>query len=47
MSLTMPEKLKGGPFSVSRYGMLRGKRGKTILVQFATPNGLISDHKFS
>ena len=37
-SLTMPKKLKGGPFSLSRYGMLRGKRGKTFLVQFARPN---------
>ena len=24
--------LEGGPFSLSRYGMLRGKRGKTFLV---------------
>ena len=30
--------LKGGPFSLSRYGMSRGKRGKTFLVQFARPN---------
>ena len=33
----MPKKLKGGPFSLSRYGMLHGKRGKTFLVQFARP----------
>ena len=39
------EKLKGGLFSLSRYGMLRGKRGKTFLVQFARPNVSIWDHK--
>ena len=32
------KKLKGGPFSLSRYCMLRGKRGKTFLVQFARTN---------
>ena len=37
----MPKKLKGGPFGLARYGMLRGKTGKTILVQFARPNGAI------
>ena len=37
-SLTMPEKLKGGLFSLSRYDMLRGKRGKTFLIQFPRPN---------
>ena len=42
----MPKKTKGGPFSLSRYGMLRGKRGKTLLVQFARPNDSIWDHKF-
>ena len=31
--------LKGGPFGLARYGMLRGKTGKTFLVQFARPNG--------
>ena len=29
-SLTMPKKLKGGPFGLARYGMLRGKTGKTF-----------------
>ena len=29
------KKLKGGPFGLARYGMLRGKTGKTFLVQFA------------
>ena len=32
------KKLKGGPFGLARYGMLRGKTGKTFLVQFARPN---------
>ena len=32
---------KGGPFSLAGYGMLRGKTGKTFLVQFARPNGAI------
>ena len=32
------KKLKGG---LARYGMLRGKTGKTFLVQFARPNGAI------
>ena len=44
-SLTMPKKTEGGPFSLSRYGMLRGKRAKTLLVQFARPNESIWDHK--
>ena len=35
------KKLKGGPFGLTRYGMLRGKTGKTFLVQFARPNGAI------
>ena len=35
------KKLKGGPFGLARYGMLRGKTGKTFLVQFARPNGAI------
>ena len=35
------EKMKGGPFGLARYGMLRGKTGKTFLVQFARPNGVI------
>ena len=32
---------RGGPFGLARYGMLRGKTGKTFLVQFARPNGAI------
>ena len=41
-SLTMPKKnWKGGPFGLARYGMLRGKTGKTFLVQFARPNSAI------
>ena len=35
------EKLKGGPFGLARYGMLRGKTGNPFLVQFASPNGAI------
>ena len=35
------EKLKGGHFGLARHGMLRGKTGKTFLVQFARPNGAI------
>ena len=35
------EKIERGPFGVARYGMLRGKTGKTFLVQFARPNGAI------
>ena len=46
-SLTMPEKLKGGPFSLARYCMLPGKSGKTFLVQFVGPNDSIWDHKIS
>ena len=34
------KKLKeGGLFGLARYGLLRGKTGKTILIQFARPNG--------
>ena len=40
-SLAVPKKLKGGTFGLARYGMLRGKTGKTFLVQFARPNGAI------
>ena len=35
------KKLKGGPFGLARYGMLRGKTGKTFLVQCARANGAI------
>ena len=34
-SLAVPKKMKGGPFGLARYGMLRGKAGKTFLVKFA------------
>ena len=40
-SLAVPKKIEGGPFGLARYGMLRGKTGKTFLVQFARPNGAI------
>ena len=36
------KKLKGGLFGLARYGMLRGKTGKTFLVQFARPNDAIT-----
>ena len=32
------EKNERGVFGLARYGMLRGKTGKTFLVQFARPN---------
>ena len=35
------KKLKGGPFCLAQYCMLRGKTGKTFLVQFARRNGSI------
>ena len=35
------KKLEGGPFGLVGYGMLRGKTGKTFLVQFARPNSAI------
>ena len=35
------KKMKGGAFGLARYGMLRGKTGKTILVQFARLNSAI------
>ena len=34
-------KLEGGPFGLARYGMLRGKIGKTFLVEFPRPNSAI------
>ena len=37
-SLAVPKKMKGGVFGLARYGILRGKTGKTFLVQFARPN---------
>ena len=37
-SLAAEKKRKGGTFGLARYGMLRGKTGKTFLVQFARPN---------
>ena len=32
---------KGGPFDLAVYGILRGKTGKTFLVQFASPHSAI------
>ena len=46
-SLKMPKQSERGLFSLSRYGMLRGKRGKTFLVQFARPNESLWDHQLS
>ena len=40
-SKSLCRKTEGGPFGVARYGMLRGKTGKTFLLQFARPNGAI------
>ena len=40
-SRSAEKKLEGGPFGLSGYGMLRGKTGKTFLVQFARPNSAI------
>ena len=36
------KKLKGGHFSLALYCMIRGKIGKTFLVQFPEPTGTIS-----
>ena len=36
--LAVPKEMKGGVFGLARYGMLRGKTGKTFLTQFARPN---------
>ena len=33
------KKTEGGPFSLARYCMLRGKKGNTFLVQFPGPTG--------
>ena len=44
MSRSAEKNWKGGLFGLARYGMLRGKTGKTILVQFARPNGAIWHH---
>ena len=35
---------KGGPFGLPGYGMVRGKTGKTFLVQFARPNSAIESN---
>ena len=35
------KKIERGPFGLARCGMLRGKTGKTFLVQFARPNGAV------
>ena len=40
-SLAVPKKIERGDSLVSPGMMLRGKTGKTILVQFARPNGAI------
>ena len=40
-SLAVPKKNEKGEPLVARYGMLRGKTGKTFLVQFARPNSAI------
>ena len=39
------KKLKRVPFSLSRFCMLRGKRRKSFLVQFAGPTDSIWDNK--
>ena len=40
--LAVPKKIeRGDSLDLARYGMLRGKTGKTTLVQFARPNGAI------
>ena len=45
MSRSAEKSWKGGLFGLARYDMLRGgKTGKTILVQFARPNGAIWHH---
>ena len=44
MSRSAEKNWKGGLFGLARYGMLRRKTGKTILVQFARPNGAIWHH---
>ena len=44
MSRSAENNWKGGLFGLARYGMLRGKTGKTFLVQFARPNGAIWHH---
>ena len=41
MSRSAEKKLEGGPFGLPGYGMVRGKTGKTFLVQFARPNSAI------
>ena len=40
-SLAVPKKMEGGPFGLPGYGMVRGKTGKTFLVQFARPHSAI------
>ena len=44
MSRSAEKNWKGGLFGLARYGMLRGKTGKTILVPFPRPNGAIWHH---
>ena len=40
-SVAKHQKNAGGAFGFARYGMLRGKTGKTFLVQFARLNSAI------
>ena len=40
-SRSAEKKIERGPFGLARYSMLRGKTGKTFLVQFARPNGAV------
>ena len=39
--LPVPKEIERGPFDLARYGMVRGKTGKNLLVQFVMPNGAI------
>ena len=41
MSRSAEKNWKWGPFGLPGYGMVRGKTGKTFLVQFARPNSAI------
>ena len=40
-SHTMPQKMKGGPFSLARFVYVALKKGTTLLVKFLGPNGPI------
>ena len=41
--LTMPKKTEGGPFSLARYCMLRGKKGNTFFGSVPWANGYSCD----